>query len=168
MLTAYAEAVVRYEAAVRETKKRPTIAQPVINRASGNVTGEKEIRNPAFATLREAQQQAATLARRLMIDPASAEKRQRLATRKARTADNLGAAAVDPKPHPHFTEEQISAVAEDRAQRVTWWHGDFRQDAIDELESIWGLLVNPTPALCVEIYFRLAQHDDDKKHNQAD
>jgi len=73
MLTQYAETVVRYEIAAKETKKQPVVSVPIVNRASGNVTGEKQTRNPAFATLRESQQQMTALARRLMIDAASIE-----------------------------------------------------------------------------------------------
>lgn len=83
-LTQYAEAVVRYQTAAKETKKSSTVSIPVVNRATGNVTGEKIIRNPAFATLKEALSQMNALARRLLIDAHSAEKRQRLLTKKAR------------------------------------------------------------------------------------
>ena len=83
-LTTYAEAVVRYDAARRETKKNPTVQTPVINRSTGNITGTRSARNPAFATLREALAQMTTLARRLLLDPASANKRATLLTKRAR------------------------------------------------------------------------------------
>jgi phage terminase small subunit len=83
-LTQYAEAVVRYEAAAKDVKKSPTIAVPVVNRSTGNIVGEKLVRNPAFATIKEAQAQVNALARRLLIDAHSTEKRQRLLTKKSR------------------------------------------------------------------------------------
>jgi hypothetical protein len=83
-LTQLAEATVRYEAAAKETKRNPTVSLPVINRASGNIVGEKVVRNPAYATLKEAQTAMNSLARRLMIDAHSAEKRQRLMTKRVR------------------------------------------------------------------------------------
>ena len=52
-LTQYAEAVIRYETAVKETKKHPIVSVPIINRSTGNLTGEKLIRNPAFVTVKE-------------------------------------------------------------------------------------------------------------------
>jgi hypothetical protein len=85
-LTQYAEAVARYEDALKSTKKHALISVPVVNRSTGNVTGTKQIRNPAFATLKESLSQANTLARRLLIDAHSAEKRQRLLTKRARAA----------------------------------------------------------------------------------
>lgn len=104
-LTQYAESSVRYEAAVRETKKHPTVSQPVINRTTGNVVGEKPVRNPAFATLREAQAQMVSLGRRLLIDAHSADKRQKLLTRKSRS---LTAAEQDT---PALTEARMAAYA---------------------------------------------------------
>jgi len=85
-LTQYAEAVIRYETALKQTRKHPTISVPVVNRSTGNVTGEKHVRNTAFATIKESLSQANTLARRLLIDAHSAEKRQRLLTKRARAA----------------------------------------------------------------------------------
>lgn len=83
-LTQFAEAAVRYEKAAKDTKKNPTVSSPVVNRATGNVTGEKIIRNPAFITLKEAQTAMNSLGRRLLIDAHSAEKRQRLLTKRVR------------------------------------------------------------------------------------
>jgi len=82
-LTQFAETAIRYETALKETRKRPVVIVPIVNRSSGNVVGEKTVRNPAYATLKEATQQMTALARRLLIDAHSAEKRQRLATKNA-------------------------------------------------------------------------------------
>lgn len=84
MLTRYAETSLRYVDALKETKKSPTVKQPVINRSTGNVTGYKEIRNPAFRTLTEAQSQLNSLSRRLLIDAASENKRLILQSKKSR------------------------------------------------------------------------------------
>lgn len=84
-LTQYAEAVVRYQTALKETKANPTVTAPVVNRSTGNVVADKVVRNPAFITLKESQAQLNTLARRLLIDASSADKRNRLLTKRART-----------------------------------------------------------------------------------
>jgi len=139
-LTQYAEAVVRYQTAAKEIKKNPNISIPVVNRATGNIVGEKLVRNPAFATVKETQTQMNTLARRLMIDAHSAEKRQRLLTRKARAL-----AAVESKHSSDssllagITEEQIKAEIEMAAKIYIHATPDvLRQDAI------WTLTVfNP-------------------------
>lgn len=107
-LTQYAEAIVRYETAVKESKKHPTISVPVINRSTGNIVGEKLIRNPALTTLKEAQSQHSSLARRLMIDAHSAEKRQRMLTKKARALQaSEQKSANDASALNDVTEEQI-------------------------------------------------------------
>ena len=133
-LTQYAEAVARYEAALRETKKHPTVSAPVVNRRSGNIVGEKVIRNPAFVTLRESQAQMTTLARRLMIDAHSAEKRQRMLTKKARAlAAAEQAQAADAS--RVFPEEQIAAMMADLIRRGYIPRGDaLRNLAISDLE----------------------------------
>lgn len=56
------------------------------------MTGERQVRNPAFTTAKEAQASLVTLGRRLKIDAASAEWRQRRLTRSAQA---LGAIEVD-------------------------------------------------------------------------
>ena len=85
MLCRFAEASVRYEDAVRDVKKHPTVEQPIVNRSTGNVTGFKVVRNPAFRTLAEAQSQMNALARRLLIDTASENRRLTLQSKKARS-----------------------------------------------------------------------------------
>lgn len=146
-LTQFAEAVIRYETAAKETKKHPTVAVPVVNRATGNVTGEKIVRNPAFTTVKEAQSQMNALARRLMIDAYSAEKRQRLLTKKARA---LAAAEMTSASHEaalsSATEEQI-AIEIDRVAK-TYIHATpetLRQHAIWYLTDPY---INMTP--CTE------------------
>jgi hypothetical protein len=83
-LTSYSEAVVRYETAAKECKEFPTIEQPVVNRASGNIVGHKVVRNTAHASMKEAGSQMISLARRLLIDTASANKRMTLLSKRAR------------------------------------------------------------------------------------
>jgi phage terminase small subunit len=136
-LTQYAEAVVRYQKAEKETRKRPTISTPVINRSTGNVTGEKIIRNPAWATLKEAQQQMNTLARRLMIDATSADKRQRLLTKKARSlaAQETGSAESQ-SAIANLTEFQIQERIAELRKVYTQATDDVIRDA-----AIWELTV---------------------------
>src|SRR5690242_958918 len=83
-LTAYSEWSAIYAEALRETQRSPMVSVPVVNRSTGNVVGERTTRNPMFASMREAQQHVTSLGRRLLIDAHSAEKRQRLLTKKAR------------------------------------------------------------------------------------
>lgn len=113
MLTQYCEAVARYQAAARETKKNPTIDLPVVNRATGNIVGHKPVRNPAFITLRESQSQANSLARRLMIDSVSTEKRQRLQSKQAKALAAREAKIVAESALKNgITEEQIQGEME--------------------------------------------------------
>lgn len=133
-LTAYAETVVRYEIALKSTKKNATISVPVVNRSTGNVTGEKIIRNPAFATLKEAQSQMVALARRLMIDAHSAEKRQRLLTKKSRAmiaaeqkqaADSASIADIDESAVQAKIDELrtvYTEATEDTLRTLAEWH----------------------------------------------
>ena len=135
-LTQYAEAATRYQNAQKETRKRPTISTPIVNRATGNVTGEKITRNPAWLTLKEAQQQMNTLARRLMIDATSADKRQRLLTKAARAlgalerGDAAKKAALD-----NLTEYQI----QERMAKLRTI--GFYTEAALRMEAIWQLTV---------------------------
>jgi hypothetical protein len=117
-LTQYAEANVRYQVAAKATKKHPTISLPVINRSTGNVTGEKIVRNTAFATLKESQAAMNSLARRLMIDAHSAEKRLRLASKIARSAFGIVASEVAANIAAlSITEEQIQAAVQDASKK---------------------------------------------------
>lgn len=138
-LTQYAEAVVRYEMAAKETKKHPTVSISVVNRATGNVTGEKLVRNTAFVTLREAQVQITALARRLLIDSHSAEKRQRALTKRSRAL-----AASEAKSATHaaalngVSEEQIEAEIEHMRIAREYIHAP---DDVLRHEAIWYLTV---------------------------
>ena len=119
-LTQYAEAVVRYTSAAKSVKKSPTISLPVVNRSTGNVTGEKIVRNPAFISLKEASSATASLGRRLMIDAHSAEKRSRLATKRARAELGIVASEVAANIAAlSITEEQIEAVMRDASKTYT-------------------------------------------------
>jgi phage terminase small subunit len=119
-ITQYAEAVARYTSAAKECKKHPTISLPVVNRSTGNITGEKIVRNTSFASLKEAQTQMNSLARRLMIDAHSAEKRLRLASKIARSAFGIVASEVAANIAAlSITEKQIEAVMRDAAGRYT-------------------------------------------------
>lgn len=124
MLTQYAEAAARYQTAAKETKKNPTVSVPVINRASGNIVGQKVVRSPSFVTLKEAQSQMNALARRLLIDAHSAEKRQRLLTKKARAlqaSEQAQAASNDAQP---FTEAEIAAMEQELLSQAVALRGD--------------------------------------------
>lgn len=132
-LTQYAEWSAIYSDALRETQRSPTISVPVVNRTSGNVVGERITRSPSFATLREAQQQVTSLARRLLIDAHSADKRARLLTRKARALQALEAeqAAITAQT---FTEEEIEAEMNDLIRRGYTPRGEaLRNAALDYL-----------------------------------
>lgn len=135
MLTQYAEAAARYQTAAKETKKNPTVSMPVVNRASGNVVGEKIVRNPAFVTLKEAQSQMNALARRLMIDPASAEKRQRLLTKKARALVAAEQAAASNRAERQYTEAEIAAMEEELLSHAVTLRGEaLRNAALQDLK----------------------------------
>lgn len=136
-LTQYAEAVARYEAAIKETKLRPLLSIPIINRSTGNVTGEKTVRNPAFATIKEATGLITSLARRLMIDAHSAEKRQKLLTKKARAlAACESKSASDAEILGAINEEQIRAEMCNQAK--TYIHAS--EDALRQ-NALWFLTV---------------------------
>jgi phage terminase small subunit len=116
-LTQYAEAVIRYQIAAKETKKNPTVSIPVVNRSTGNTTGHKVVRNPAFVTLREASAQMISLGRRLLIDAHSAEKRLRMASKLARSAAAVAANSSDYE--ANLTEEQIETKMRELAISYT-------------------------------------------------
>jgi phage terminase small subunit len=109
MLTRYSEASVTYTEAVRQTKKHPTVKTPVINRSTGNVTGYKEVRNTAYRTVSESQSQLNSLARRLLIDAASENKRLLLQSKLSRAASGLDSLARSEREIlASLTEEQIT------------------------------------------------------------
>jgi phage terminase small subunit len=136
-LTSYAEAVVRYEVAVKETKKHPTIAIPVVNRTTGNVTGERITRNPAFATMREAMAQMVSLGRRLLIDAHSADKRQRLLTKKSRAMTAAEAKhAADGSAVAELDEGTIQTKMDELRKSLI-----AASDDVLRLEAIWYLTV---------------------------
>lgn len=136
-LTAYAEWSAIYAEALRETQRRPTVSVPVINRSTGNVVGEKTTRNPAFATLREAQQHVTSLGRRLLIDAHSADKRQRLLTKKARAlAASEHATAAKDDARASFSEEQIGDTMRELRQHGYTLRGEaLRNLALTQLET---------------------------------
>jgi phage terminase small subunit len=124
MLTRYAETSARYVDALKETKKYPTVKQAVINRSTGNVTGYKEIRNPAFRTLTEAQSQLNSLSRRLLIDTASENKRLILQSKKSRAFTASEQADRSERDIlASITEEQIETeIARNlRLGYMPWW-----------------------------------------------
>jgi hypothetical protein len=121
---------IRYEEATKETRKNPTVSTPVVNRATGNIVGERIIRNPAFATLKEAASAIRSLARRLMIDAHSAEKRLRLLTKKSRALVAAESQAADDATNT-ITEEQIAAkIKEQKAQGLAYDEVGLRTNAI--------------------------------------
>jgi len=144
-LTQYSEAVARYERAAKETKLRPTIDSPVVNRASGNITGYKSIRNPAFITLRESQSQANSLARRLMIDAVSTEKRQRLQSKQMQALSGREAKiAAESARNCWVSEEDVQEEMERRRAIYRYSNEDvLRQEAIWYLTVCLPLLEDP-------------------------
>ena len=136
-LTQYAEAVVRYEDALKSTKKHALISVPVVNRSTGNVTGEKLVRNPAFVTLKETLTQMNALARRLMIDAHSAEKRQRLLTKRAQAlAAGESKTAADSAVQNGITEEQVAA-----AMKMLAAESHFATEHALRQHAIWYLTI---------------------------
>lgn len=134
-LTQYSEWSAIYQEALRETQRSPTVSIPVINRSTGNVVGERTARNPAFATLREAQQHVTSLGRRLLIDAHSADKRQRLLTKKSRALAASEQAQAAQTDAPKWTEEQITEMMRRIAPRFAATPAvDLRSAAICELE----------------------------------
>jgi P27 family predicted phage terminase small subunit len=136
-LTQYCEAVVRYQIAAKETKKNPLVSTPVVNRSTGNIVGDKLGRNPAWITLKESQTAMNSLARRLMIDASSANKRQSLLTKKARALSGIESQSIaDNAVLASITEEQIQAEIQIAAAKY--------KDATPEVlrqEAIWVLTV---------------------------
>lgn len=158
-LTQYVEAVVRYEAALKQTTKHPTISVPVVNRSTGNITGEKIVRNPAFTTIKEAQSQMNALARRLMIDAHSAEKRQRMLTKRSRAlAASESNTVSDAAALAEVSESQIQTemdrlrmvltkLNEDVLRREALWHLTVFLPSCDDHsmdEDIFAPLTLPT------------------------
>jgi phage terminase small subunit len=108
-ITQYAEASIRYADAAKDTKKNPTVKVPVINRSTGNVTNYKDVRNPQFRTVKEAVSDMNSLARRLMIDAASENKRLVLESKKARAGTGKASmTAWEKAAMASVTEEQIT------------------------------------------------------------
>jgi uncharacterized membrane-anchored protein YjiN (DUF445 family) len=144
-LTQLAEATIRYQTAERETRKNPTISVPVVNRATGNITGEKIVRNPAFTTVKEAQSQMNALARRLIIDAASAEKRQRLLTKKARALAAAEAAKRQSQSaEAKLTEDEIQTEMDEvRKVYITATEEVVRAEAIWRLTVFYPFMNDP-------------------------
>ncbi len=144
-LTQYAEAVIRYRTAEKDTRKHPTVSTPVVNRSTGNVVGEKLVRNPAFATMKEAQTQMNSLARRLLIDATSADKRQRLLTKKARSLAASEATSAESKSAvANLTESQIQTRIEElRKKYIHATEDTLRAMAIWEITECDPLLAEP-------------------------
>jgi phage terminase small subunit len=136
MLCRYSEAFVRYEDASKEVKRHPTVKQPVVNRSTGNVTGFKEIRNPAFRTLAEAQSQLNSLARRLLIDAASETKRLTLQSKKARSFSALEHEVRNERDiRASLTEEQIADGFERYLKRYVfppWCDDEMNRELVIE------------------------------------
>ena len=145
-LSQYAEAVIRYEKATKESKRHPTVSIPVVNRATGNIVGDKVVRNPAFATIKEAQSQVTALARRLMIDAHSSEKRQRLLTKKARAlAASEAKSASNASALNSVTEGQIQAEMVEVANLYTNATVEvLRQEALWRLTVCYPVLNEPS------------------------
>lgn len=138
-LTAYSEWSAIYAEALRETQRSPLVTVPIVNRSTGNVVGERTTRNPMFATLSEAQAHVTSLGRRLLIDAHSAEKRQRLLTKKARAlaaAEHAQAESTDDVA-PKWSEEEIAKMMRRLAPTLASTPAvNLRSAAICQLELI--------------------------------
>jgi hypothetical protein len=137
-LTQYAETQVRYVLSQNQAKRNPTVTVPVINRSTGNVTGEKTVRNnTAFATMKESAALLVSLGRRLLIDAHSAEHRSRLLTKRARAlAASESKAAANAATLNAITEEQIEAGMQEQAKTYT----AATPDTLRQL-ALWHLTV---------------------------
>jgi hypothetical protein len=128
MLCRFAECAVRYEDALKDVKKHPTVEQPIVNRSTGNITGYKIVRNPAFRTLAEAQSQMNALARRLLIDAASENRRLTLLSKNSRSLSaDEESSRREREIRDSITEEKIeAAIARYRnSGLVPWWNSTY-------------------------------------------
>jgi phage terminase small subunit len=101
LLTAFAEQSHRYATAKQRVERNPTILQPQFNRTTGNQIGDKLVRNPENATMREALTQLRLLERRLTtLNDKRRLEAEREEKRKAR-----------PKPLPTWASERARAMA---------------------------------------------------------
>ena len=134
MIARYSEAFIRYETAAAQVKRYPMVQKPTINRSTGNVVGTTPVRNPLFRTVAEAQSQMNSLARRLLIDAASENRRLSLQSKKARSA-----AAVAAESATRYTEEEIEREALERAKRFPLaTAATLRQLAIDVFDDFFS------------------------------
>jgi hypothetical protein len=101
LLTAFAEQSNRYATAKHETENKPTITTPIFSRSNGTQIGERPVRNPAFANMREALTQVRLLERRLTT---LNDKRRVEAEREDRRK-------AKPKPLPTWASERARAMA---------------------------------------------------------
>lgn len=139
LLTMYAETAERYRVAARDAKKSPTLAVETFNKSTGNATGVKVIKNPAATMAKESLSALTSLARRLLIDPASAEKRQRLLTKKSRALQAAEQAEAE-QTGRQFAEADIGAMMAELINRRYILRGHaLRNAAIRELELLHDL-----------------------------
>lgn len=148
-LTRLAVLYSRYRSAERETKRKPMVDVPIVNRSTGNVTGHKQTRNPAFATLRETSVQIARLERNLLIGPAYDAKRQAMLTKRARAAQGAEQAAAEESAiEIAITPAVIAAEIED-IQSIHgpdyFEPGQAERIALDHLRIVYPLLVEDIP-----------------------
>jgi hypothetical protein len=101
LLTAYAEQSHRYATAKRATEREPTVTAPIFSRNNGEKIGERPVRNPQFANLREALTQVRLLEKRLT---SLNDKRRAAAEREERRKAKI-------KPVPSWASEQARARA---------------------------------------------------------
>lgn len=155
-LTRLAVAYARYIDAEKDTRKNPMVQIPVVNRSTGNVTGHKPARNPAFATLKEMAQLIARLERNLLIGPAYDAKRQAMLTKRARAAQGAAEdAAEESAIDSAITPEVIAAEIED--VESTFGPDYFTPEqaehvALHHLRIVYPLLVESIPG--TERFFR--------------
>jgi hypothetical protein len=101
LLTSYAEQSARYAVAKRATEREPTVTAPIFSRNNGEKIGERPVRNPQFANLREALTQVRLLEKRLT---SLNDKRRAAAEREERRKAKI-------KPVPSWASEQARARA---------------------------------------------------------
>ncbi|MGA7524639.1 MAG: hypothetical protein WBW84_19470 [Acidobacteriaceae bacterium] len=109
LLTSYSEQGHRYAVTKRATDRKPTVTAPIFSRSDGKQIGQRPVRNPAFASMREALTQMRLLERRLTT---LNDKRRAGAEREQRRKEK-------PKPLPSWSSEQARArAAYDLAEKI--------------------------------------------------
>lgn len=127
---------VRRAEADADARKNKTIEQPIINRSTGNIVGTRQVRNPAFVTLRETSVQIGRLERALLLLPSQASKRLRLLTKQAQ------AAAENEQQHADEYQRHVAISDEDIQGLMDYWRSG-RKGLIDRPDDWRNISADP-------------------------